>query len=1757
MRIHPPGYRLEKLVADGPVTQIWTATRILDGQARLLGIPVEADVDQQQRRAIASAVEFARELVPYCPNDLELLREHGQWVSSSSIPAGSSMRDWLAGCPDLASCLRMGVSLCRALAALHARHLVHGELKPTSLWYDPGSASPYFINLTGLRDPVAVAWAREPSLTDLQWAAPELIGRSHRRVDHRADLYGLGLLLYHALCGEPAFSGRDARQLAHAHLAKRPIPPSDRVSGLPPVVSQIVLRLLEKTPERRYQSAAGVGADLQQCLQSWQRSGACTQFELGVDDRSPALEIPRGLFGRDAIVAQIGARLCEVDAGLPRVLTIRGESGIGKSSVLEQVLVNLPTARFHMASVKLDGASGDTPHGAVIQIGRALARSLLGRPDGELSAWLQALDARNPLARPTLANLLPELGSSVDQVPRTLAPGSPLEARQRVTQAFAAFISGFNRERRRVLMVVDDAQWADSESLRIIDSLARDTGLFQGVWVLVYRDDEVGPEHPLARYFDPSGEIDPDRADVAVRGLTVDDYSGLFSAMFHRDVASVRSFALAAHAKTNGNPHFAVELVKRLNENGQVYFDPNERAWNWASSCFEGEQVTDNLSRLMSERISELNSGERRLLLDASCLGRCFCRADFAVLWGTDEREVTTLLRSLVHCGLLLASEGEHKGDARGRSFKFVHDRVAEAAARLLDAERRATVHHIWGLHLLDAEDRVSDELVFDAAEHLAASRSLCMSSGRRFEILELFVDAGRRASANAAYEQAERYYATALAIGGNDVWLLRPALGFEALVERGTCVALLEGMAAAHDVFVAAEGRADCAIDRARVHAGRLMGASFHSDYESALGHGSAALVELELRVATEPSSWAMARAALTALVPMVVDRPRRWRARPAMRDPAAALAMSIMMTMQLVAMRLNRPKLDMTLTLTMLDVWRRRGNASACAYAYTSLAVVVAVALKAPERGHAMGARALEMLQTYTDPSVRCKMLLLYGGFLHPLVHHLRRSIELLEQCRQLGQSCGNAQYASYAIAGAVSMMPSSGHSLPWVAENVFDGLWLAKEIAVDESSTRSLAHWVEDLCGEEIWTNPLPKPRSVPGQENLAWAQALDHLLGLQSSYLLADFNAAQREALKVVERPILIDFNRVYRELFELMRALSASARFRGEGSPSRSTMACLRRALAFFEGVARTNPMNAGHRCHLLRGELARLQGDRFRALASYESAAAEAVEQRFIHEAAIACELSGRLAHEMGQGELASAHLGRARSLYAKWGATRVVDRLEREFVSVAFVATRPQSFSSNASQLDMTTVLEVSHALSRERMPAGILRRLMTIMVESAGAQSAFLILDKTDGLVVEAMITPQLEQPEVMLARPLSPQVPVCEAIVRYVGRANERVMLDDAARKGAFRSDPQLRSRGVRSLLCMPVVQKSQVIGLLYLENNLIAAAFSESQSALLEVVAAQVVISMENAMHNENLEARVRTRTRELEDALTALQDTRDEMIHKEKLAGIGTLAAGIAHEIRNPLHFVLNFATANESLAHQLSERIASEEHFEHSRIVGDLTLMMEHSRRVRAHAERASQIVDDIGHRTRMEGSDWTRVELASFIREYVGHAVARFSDQYPDTQIDVSYEFDAELPRVPLVVRDFGRVIVNLAANACEQLAIVHAPVPSFRRQLQVSARAREGHVEIRVRDNGGGIPEGQRSRIFDPFFTTKPAGEGTGLGLHLSREVVVEGHQGQLTLDTVYGEYAEFIVQLPLQRKVDSIWPRVGANEPGTAAK
>ena len=1398
---------------------------------------------------------------------LELVCERGHTMLLLEDRGGEPLEALLGRPMPVGLFLRLALGLARAVS-MFQRWLVHKDIKPAHVLVDPASGA---VRLTGFG--IASRLPRERAAPDpleviagtLAYMAPEQTGRMNRSVDARSDLYAVGVVLYQMLTGSLPFSASEPMEWVHCHIARRPVPPDERVPGVPAAPSAIVMKLLAKTAEERYQTAGGLAADLQRCLSEWERDGRIAPFALGAQDIPDQLRIPEKLYGREREVGSLLAAFERVVAhGAPELVLVSGYSGIGKSAVVNELYKVLVPPRGLFASGKFDQYRRHVPYATLAQAFQGLTRMLLVKSDAELSQWRDALrEALGPNGR-LIIDLVPDLKLIIGEQPQ-VPELPPQQAQGRFQLVFRRFLGVFARPEHPLALFLDDLQWLDAATLDLLEDMLTQPDVRHLLLIGAYRDNEVEPTHPLMRKLETLRQAGASVREISLPPLERDDLGQLMADALHCAPKHAAPLAQLVHAKTAGNPFFAIQFLSTLAAEGLLTFEQDAAHWCWDLNRIHAKGYTDNVVDLMVGKLTRLPVATRNALQLLACLGNAAEVVTLRLVRGASEQAVNADLWEAVRQELVVCREG---------TYRFIHDRVQEAAYSLIPPAARATTHLLIGRLLLahtPAEHR--GEAIFGIVSQLNRGAALLTEREEREQLAELNLIAGRRAKASTAYASALTYLVAGTTLLEDESRERRHELIFALELHRAECEFITGALAEAEERLAALSARAATTVERAAVAGLRIDLYLALDQTDRGIAVGLDCLRQLGIDLPSHPTD-AEARSEYERITSQFGShRIEDLVELPLMTDPEALATLDVLTKLSIPAYFTN---LNLT-TLTIceaISLCLDRGNSDASCSAYACLSTI-AGGFGDYQAARRFGQIGYDLVERRGLKRFQARAYLDFASLLW--MHHVRVGRDLARRAFDVANASGDS-YAAHGCWLTITQRIAAGDPLADVEREANAGLAFAQRlrfgfvigiITTQLGLIRTLRGLTRTFgsIDENLFDDLQPEHRFF-SNPNLARVECWYWIRTLQARFLAGDHATALEASSRA--QPLLwtsvSNFEAAeYHFYSALSHAASLDAIAADRLGPHLQALAVHHRQLAAW---AEHCPENFEDRAALVGAEIARLEDRDREAMDLYEQAVRSARANGFIHQEGLAYELAARFYAARGFEEIAHLYLRKARYCYLRWGADGKVRQLDETYQHLGTEEPAPgptSTIGTPVERLDLATVIKVSQAVSGEIVLEKLLETLMRTAIAQAGAARGMLVLLRGAEPRIEAEATTDGDTVFVQLQNTPTTAAKLPESVLQYVLRTRESLILDDAAAEPPFAEDPYVRQHLARSILCLPLINRAKLIGVLYLENNLTPRVFAPARITVLKLLASQAAISLENTRLYRDLaerEARIR-------------------------------------------------------------------------------------------------------------------------------------------------------------------------------------------------------------------------------------------------------------------------------------------------------
>ena len=1631
---------------------------------------------------------------------LAMVRDKGRKVLVLEDPGGEPLDRLLVRPLELLPFLRIAIALAGAVRKLHEQDIVHKDIKPANVLVDPASGQ---VWLTGFG--VASHLPRERQLPEppesiagtLAYMAPEQTGRMNRSIDSRSDLYSVGVTLYQILTGVLPFNASDPIEWVHCHIARQPATPSELRKEVPLGLSAIVMKLLAKTAEERYQTAAGLEADLRKGLAEWKSFGRIDPFPLGAHDASDRLLIPEKLYGRDRESAElIQAFERVVVRGTPEFVLVSGYSGVGKSTVVNELHKAIVLPRGIFISGKFDQFKRDVPYATLAQAFQTLVRQILSKNEEEFGHWREAIRHAVGLNGQLVVNLIPDLGLVIGKqapVPEL----SPQEAQIRFQAVFRAFLGVFARKEHPLVLFLDDLQWLDRATLNLLQHLIIHPDVRYLLLIGAYRDNEVSPSHPLMLTLDSIRNSDALVRDIVLGPLSLDDVGQLIADSLRQENIRTESLARLVYEKTAGNPFFTVQFLAALAQQHLLDFDQREAAWRFDTDRIRAAPSTDNVVDLVVGKLNQLPDHSLEILKQLACLGNSAEAAILALVHRGSDEEIQSDLWGAIRGGFVVQLAG---------SYNFVHDRIQEAAYSLIPEELRAEAHLRIG-RLLMARLSAGDisENIFHVVNQLNRGATLISDPDEKERLAELNLRAGQKAKASSAHAAACGYLSVAMTLLGHECWKNRYELALKLWLERAECEFLSGNFDEAETLISELLARSASRTDKAAASCLKIDLHFMKSEHSRAVNSALECLRLFGIEISEHPTAdhvrteyekvrRSLSERSIESLTEL-----------PPMTDPEMQAVMRVLSVLYGPAFTTDS-NISYLCACHMANISLKYGVTDASAYGLTLFGRAMGPLLGHYRDGYSLGRLAIDLAEKHGFFAYKAKihfMTALSAVWTHPVT----AAIELLEDASCAGVETGDLVCLCYSYTHLVPYLLVRGDQLDLVANEAERSLDLLRKSNFFEGADCVLSQqqFIRCMQGKTISFSSFTDASfdqaafeaHLRAEAGWMTTTCWHWILKLQAGFLSGHYEAAAAAAETAKD---LLDATVGCIQLldYHYFAALLIAAVFDTTPDDRRNELrAALDAHVEQLGDWAERCSVTFKDKYWLVSAEIARIEGRDLDAMHLYEQAIDCARENGFVQSEAIANEVAARFCLDRGFESIGYSHLRKARSCYLRWGALAKVKQLDELYPVVQEEAAGATStLGAPIEKLDFAAVVKALQAVSREIDRGKLIETLMVIAIEHAGAERGLLFLPRERGYQIEAEANTLGNAIQVFFPQAFagSPKFP--ESILRYVMRTQDSVILDDACDANPFSNDIYMPERRPRSILCLPLVNHRELIAVLYLENNLAPRVFTPGRLAVLELLASQAAISLRNALLYTDLQQENRERIKaeeELRQSTAELNRLQDEMRQASRAMMMAELTASLAHEVNQPLAAILNNAqAASRFLAAKRPNLRDVKDCLED--IIRDNTRAVETIKNVRALFQR-----DEV----EMSPVDFLRLmqDVERIVRL---DAAAR--------NISLHLALPASLPAIVGNRTQLIQALINLLLNAFDAIS-QNGGGP---REVDLTVTQNEpGSMHVAVRDSGAGIDPSIMPMLFDAFFTTKPKGMGMGLAIVRS---IINNHGGRL---------------------------------------
>lgn len=1399
--------------------------------------------------------------------------------------------------------LSLSIKIVDGLADLHHNNIIHNAISPESIMINPknnvikltnfASSEVFSKNIRKINNLLS-------NKNFISYISPEQTGRMNRSIDYRTDLYSLGIVLYEILTGILPFKG-DASEVLYCHLAKEPLPPFRLNNDIPLPISNIIMKLLEKMAGKRYQSISGLKSDLEKCLMLLSSNQKIADFDIGKTDVSYNFSIPQNIYGRDEELNKLKSAFNNVLNGDVEIVTVSGYSGIGKSTLVNEIRGSVITQHGIFAMGKNELLNQDKSYFSLIQVFEEIISTILSENPQQIEYWKNHILENLLQNSKLMLDYIPKLSNIIgDQPPVPDLPAS--EAYNRLSLTFKKFIATFADASHPLVIFLDDVQWSDLATLRLIEAIIDDKIITHLMIVISYRDNEISSIHPLNLTLNNLSNKFTNIANIYLNPLALPDIIKLLNDTLHLSGKRIDDFSMLCLKKTGGNPFFLNQFLYYLYDNNLIWFDALIYSWNFNLSQIEALGITDNVIQLMLLKISKMPIDIQNLLKYAACIGNRFNLNILSSISKINLSDIRPLINNAIAEGLIINSEisiNFMMDKASIDNYSFLHDRIHQAFYALFDEDHLVHVHLELGRLLYNnyINSGINDEC-YDILNHYNLAIELLSEENEKLAIAKLELIAAEHSKKAGAYELSYKYLKAGISLLPPDCWGTHYSLSLSLFTELVEITYLISSVSEMEQTVKLIHTNARNIYDSVSASKFVVISYASNGDTSKALDTAIDLIHKLGKNILRHPNKFWILMNLINTKFKLLGHDANHWINLPFMDNQNNILMISIFALIGSLTYRTDAMFMAYILMLSM-QLTIKYGFTNDSPYILSSYGLLCC-SLGNIDEGYAFSKLSLSLIDKYSIDNQKAKVIFLNNAF----ISHWKEPIgDLLDRFRdgyESGLQFGDYEFAAYNGFYYCNKSFYAGKNLDILDQEMHFFVDSINKLNQPLSLylTQMMYQAVINLEGKnanpEILTGEIYDEITmlkIHKDSKDTTAECSVYIVKLMLSFIFNNYKTAEVNCELTGN---LIDSLRstIAVSVYYFYRALNGLALY--NKAPLKKQKLIIKDVNIILKKMKNWSmhcPENFLNKYYLIMAEKARVLSDDANAIKFYDEAIITSEKNGFIQESAISNECAANFYLHKDNKTLSSYYVLAAYNCYKKWGAFAKAKQLVQNFNSI-FKINLDSSFgintpfsqemyeTRNSSEIiDSSTIVKASQAISGEIRLEELLRKLVKILLENSGAQRISYVIKKNDKYVIVADGTDTYIEIEIDKSYYLENYYGLPQKIINYVINSNQAVIIDNPEKSSNLYDDDYFKNYNSKSILCLPVINKNELGGILYFENNLIYGAFSTERIEVLKVLASQLSISIDNALMyqnlellNNSLEQKVLQRTTELNQTL---------------------------------------------------------------------------------------------------------------------------------------------------------------------------------------------------------------------------------------------------------------------------------------------
>lgn len=1362
---------------------------------------------------------------------------------------GQSLREYNDVPLSIADKLKLCIAITKKLSDVHRQELVHLNLNPDHILIESETNEIFFISLglaTRIQRKIGVQSRLIFAEADYDFIAPEQTGRISTDIGYYTDIYSLGAVFYWFFTGKMPFESKEGSSKIHAHIALSPRNPSE-ISSTPKIIADLILKMLEKDVQLRYYSAAGVAFDLDLILNALQTKGEADGFELGANDASGVLRFTGELYGREKQIEQLLGAFHRISADEKILMLVFGNSGVGKSVLVEQLYRPVIKEGGFFVSGKFDQLRTDVPYFAFSQALGKLVDQILLLNEKDLAYWKQELyRLLHPIGR-VLYDIVPGLERLLENEPE-LPVLNGVEAQLRFNYAFNNFFQVFSDSDKPIVIFIDDLQWSDLSSLQLMRNILTNKDLKNILIIGAYRDNEITTGHLFLQFKLDLEELGIKTEDIHLENLQNKDIQRLIANTLGKSKSSLDELVEIVNKKSGGNALFVNQFLKAIYKNEMLYFDSVESGWKWDAEKLMSYNVEGDIVNLFLETIIKLPSECIEILKLGSCIGNKFRLSELAIISKSNQNKIHQYLKPALDLDLVLES--------RDGSLYFVHDRVQQAFYSLNDELGKQEYHLKIGRLLLEnTKEENLRESIFDIVNQFNFAKELISDPLEAKKLCELNIIAGQRSQSATAYLMAMQYFENALQFLPENAWERDKKFTYNLYLNAAIAANQCNQKERFLEYINLLDANVTEILDKLKLADLKIQNANVENDQKRVIEIGLEALHFANIHLKLHPGQLDVLLGYVKTNIRLRAYSGEDIEKLPKIEDEVLILSMSIMHHMSLAAYFIE-PNMVPLIMFELIRLTLKYGLGPKTPFAFVVFGYINIAFMGKMEKGLKMGLLGNRLGEILNEKEQFVSLKQVYVMFISQWLTHLAETIPDLEEALKKGLETGDFEFTSiigqliiywnFYGGEPINKILKRGELLSMQVAPL-NQIMQIKRIDLFRQSTLDLLEGVKDF---EFLSGEIFDERKIDFPNEPAFGLYF-HNLYAQKKFLAMVFNEDET-AWKFCcrEKEYLIPVKGSVTEmLFYFYENLCITPIYRTRSaSERRQLLKICRKNIKLIKGLVKYSEVNYKHRYELMNAEYESLNDNFDKAVKSYTYAIRYARINKYIHEEAMIWERLGLFFKSQNQPEAAGFYFTNAYKAFSKWGAKAKLDQMKERYSG--FISAEEIGLKSNT--LDLDTILKTINLISGEMVLETILKGLMNLVTENAGAERAFLVTTENNRKVIKASLDVSNNKIQVFQDLPYDQFEEISHSVINHVMRTGETLVLEDASTRFPYSNDEYIFNHKIKSVVCLPLKHAGVGFAYLYLENKLLAGAFTKERIEILQVMATQTAISLQNAM-----------------------------------------------------------------------------------------------------------------------------------------------------------------------------------------------------------------------------------------------------------------------------------------------------------------